>query len=351
MIPVMKPILPSYEIAREYLKRIELSRIYSNRGPLVRELETKYADLFGIESSRVVAMANATLALQACVQLSERKKWAVPNYTFAASGLAVLQAQKKLVLIEVRSEDWKIDLSLVDRTIYGLVPVIPFGAPINFANYSSFDDVVIDAAASLGAPIHGIEEMKSGHFIVFSLHATKVLGAGEGSIVVCGSIDAANELRSWLNFGFDEFRESNILGTNAKMSEFSAAFALSSYDNLETEKRDWLKLIEKKKLLLNYFDLDNFSDHLPGFRPYWIFDAQETDSDLLILKLKNRNIESRRWWPKPLSKMKIFGEIEVIGGDRVACSLSKGLLGLPFWRDMSIETLEEIVSVLHRELK
>lgn len=86
----------------------------------------------------------------------------------------------------------------------GIIPVMPFGSPVNIEDYLNWDCVVIDAAASLGSTLENVEKLKPDHFIVYSLHATKVLGAGEGSIVVCGSEDNAKKLCAWANFGFTE---------------------------------------------------------------------------------------------------------------------------------------------------
>src|SRR5260221_12082929 len=63
MVPIARPLLPSAEAIRPYLERIDKTRIYSNFGPLARELEARLAGHFGLSSDCAVSAANATLAL------------------------------------------------------------------------------------------------------------------------------------------------------------------------------------------------------------------------------------------------------------------------------------------------
>ncbi len=66
-IPVMRPSLPSFTNVQPLLQSIDASHIYSNRGPLVQALEIEYAIYLGMDPSLVVAVGNATQALQGLV--------------------------------------------------------------------------------------------------------------------------------------------------------------------------------------------------------------------------------------------------------------------------------------------
>ena len=87
---------------------------------------------------------------------------------------------------------------------------------------------IIDGAASLGS-IETLKNLPETSNLVFSLHATKYLGSGEGGLVVTGTKEIADELRSWSNFGFQGSRQSMTQGTNAKMSEIQAAGSIITY--------------------------------------------------------------------------------------------------------------------------
>lgn len=176
----------------------------------------------------------------------------------------------------------------------GIIPVMPFGSPVNIEDYLNWDCVFIDAAASLGSTLENVEKLKPDHFIVYSLHATKVLGAGEGSIVVCGSEDNAKKLCAWANFGFTETRNSNFLATNAKMSEIPAAYALAALDQKDVEQAEWTKVLNFKEKRLREMGMLNIWDLYPGFRPYWIFQIQDHTKNL-IENLNRNQIGNRTW--------------------------------------------------------
>ena len=349
-LPVMKPKLANFEMAATYLRQIDQNRVFTNYGPLVNQLESRYADFLGVKPENVVALVNATLAIQGCVQISKIQKWAIPNFTFAATAHAVALAGKELLLVEVSQSDWKMNLDFLNSSNLGIVPVMPFGSPVDIEDYAHWDHVVIDAAASLGSALTNIEKLKPDQYVVYSLHATKVLGAGEGSIVICGSEENAKLLRAWANFGFTKSRESTFLATNAKMNEFVAAYALAALDQKHIEEAEWTKVLDYKKKLMEEIGMLNISDLYPGFRTYWIFQIQD-NTESLIENLNKNGVGNRTWWSTPISSMPPFSQLEVIGGNSISIDLCKSLIGLPMWRDLSLNAVERIAEVIKSSTK
>ena len=145
----MKPQLATYEQVAPFLQRIDQSNIYSNHGPLVRELEEEYSKYLQVNKDLVVALSNATLAIQGLVSISKNSDWIVPDYTFSATGLAVLNANRNLHICDVNLNDWKIDIDLISekQKSFGVIPVMPFGSNIDFDPYEDFDDVIIEFLA------------------------------------------------------------------------------------------------------------------------------------------------------------------------------------------------------------
>jgi dTDP-4-amino-4,6-dideoxygalactose transaminase len=227
---------------------------------------------------------------------------------------------------------------------------MPFGSPVDIEEYANWDHVVIDAAASLGSTLSNIEKLKPDQYVVYSLHATKVLGAGEGSIVVCGSEENAKFLRAWANFGFMETRESRFLATNAKMNEFVAAYALAALDQKIIEEAEWTKVLGHKKWLMEEIGMLNISDLYSGFRPYWIFQIQE-NTQSLIENLNKNGVGNRTWWSTPISSMPPFSQLEIVGGDSISLDLSKRLIGLPMWRDLSLNAIEKIAEIVKSSIE
>jgi dTDP-4-amino-4,6-dideoxygalactose transaminase len=352
-IPVMRPTLATFKQLEPYLKRIDENHVYSNRGPLVSELENSYATHLKTDAELVVAVANATLAIQGLVANSSVDDWLVPDFTFTATGLAVLNTSKNLHLCDVQISDWKIDTDLISTEYknYGLLPVMPFGMPINFNPYLEHDTVVIDAAASLGQAPPDFAKMKKDWAVVYSLHATKVLGAGEGGLVVCGNLEMAEKLRAWINFGFVNGRNSDIQGTNGKMSEIHASYGLFSLSNIDVEGEEWMAAQE---FVATSSSENNWISHInqkASFQPYWIaqFDSK-SQKEMVLTALSNVGIQSREWWPTPLQAQRAFVSSIKVGVQKNAKHISSTHLGLPMFRGISFATIERIINTINNEL-
>lgn len=87
-IPLLVPDVPDPQALLPYLQRMHASRYYSNGGPLVRELEARFAERFGVSRAQVATVASATLGLELVLQslgLREGARVLVPTFTFAAT--------------------------------------------------------------------------------------------------------------------------------------------------------------------------------------------------------------------------------------------------------------------------
>jgi len=182
--------------------------------------------------------------------------------------------------------------------------------------------------------------------VVFSVHATKVLGAGEGGIAVCGSPELAKTLTAWGNFGFESARTSSIAGTNAKMSEFNSAAGLASLEHRQEELESWQELRQKTNdISKRHLEL-NSSQLIRGATPYWILElGSSPEANALESHMNSAGIQTRRWWSKPLSKMPLFSAT----GNRptpVTTKLSETHVGLPFFLEISEVQLADIARLL-----
>jgi dTDP-4-amino-4,6-dideoxygalactose transaminase len=342
----MKPKLPTYDQIEKYYKKIDQNRLYSNRGPMLRLYEENLSKFLNVPKDNIVLIANATLALEGLIRISEPTEWVLPSFTFAATGLAVINSGVSYELLDVDPVTWNLNLSKKSNSHVnrGIVQVIPFGDKVKVDTTNLLSPVIIDAAASLGNQEINLDQIKSSDAIVFSLQATKVLGCGEGGLVVCGSIALANKLRSWLNFGFCDSRNSETIGTNAKLSEYSCAVGLASLDFWVEEKSEWdqrhnlnQQISSTLKITPPYIN----SNHVT---PYWIvyFESEE-HRHKVVNALNSHGIESRLWWSGGLHKMRVFHSTNNFENTEL---ISKRYLGLPNSRDLSFETINKIGQVI-----
>lgn len=341
----MRPHLPTAEQVRPWLEAMDASHTFSNFGPLVRELENQHAKRLRVDPERVVSVANATLGLMGAVARSAAATWVVPAFTFPASAHAVLAGKKDLEFRDINPDTWLLEPGDVPGSS-GIMPVMPFGASIDLTLWENYQHVVIDAAASLGATKIDLSDLPRGWVVVFSLHATKVLPAGEGGLAVFGDIDSARDFRAWTNFGFAGTRLSCMPAINAKMSETTAAYGLASLQEWSVELRDWQAAHEQAQSINTAFGLRSPVELTNGVHPYWIVQADSAEArDQIEEQMRSADIETRRWWPVPLQEMPAFNRWRTdTPHARHAANTS---VGLPMFRGLRTADFDSIRKALH----
>jgi dTDP-4-amino-4,6-dideoxygalactose transaminase len=342
-VKVLMPDMPKLPNVMAFLSRIEDSGLYSNFGPIEREYRERISEIIKLDVDRIATATNATIAIQGCCQVMNLHKWQVPNWTFPATALAAGMASTSLELIEIDNSNWRMQIRDTGEA-KGRVTVEPFGDAIQLSSYTGLQNLVIDAAASLGN-LQDLSSLEPSQAIVFSLHATKILGCGEGSLIVFGDKDLCREFKVWSNFGFDGTRESVIpSSTNAKLSEISAAYALANLIEFPSKKPIYLEY----RRIVN--EISTNLGILPQFlnsnivSPYWLVQFSNKElRDFAESELQLSGIETRRWWPKLLSEMKAF-QVDNVYAESTphAKYISETTLGLPFHLRMKVSDFYDV---------
>ena len=347
-IPVMKPSPQPPSNSYDRLEKVHQRRVFSNFGPEVVELEEELSRLLGVNPSQVVVTSNATIGLSGALQISAAPRFRLPSFTFAATAHAILQSSKRGEFSDINESTCQIRLpqgAEVDQQT-GTLLVLPFGAGLKAFDWGPSEEVVVDAAASIFACLPDLRLMPKSTAIVFSLHATKCIGVGEGGVVVFGSQTRAMKFRKWINFGFDSGRISSSLGTNGKMSEYIAALLNTELENLAKTREEWISaraLIESVSASgMKLFKGQGATE----ISPYWIvFFQNEKLRNKAIFSLRENAIESRLWWGTGCHNMPAFGAIKRASLP-VTEKLAKTYLGLPFFRGITRDQVERIVRTL-----
>lgn len=341
-VPVMRPRLPTADAIVGYLREIDGANVYANFGPLEERLRARLAAFVDCDPDRVVTFANATLAIAGLVSISDLAAWDVPSFTFPASAHAVLQAGKSLHIADIAADSLRISPASC-RVGAGRIDVMPFGAGISpQALEADCPGLIIDAAASLGAENTSLRHIRPGDAVVFSLHATKVLGCGEAAFAVCGSAAQARRLRTWSNFGLFWSRDSEIVGTNAKLSEYAAAVAHAALDHWPEQALEWRRSQSLVRAAGAAFGLESLPPTPPEVSPYWIvmFDgpAQAEHVERVFAGL---GIGTRRWWSRGLHRMPAFAALAA-GDFPVTDWIAGRYLGLPVFLGI---TADEVAAI------
>lgn len=210
----------------------------TNDGPMVKELEARLVELTGTRNC--VAVTNGTVGLELVARaLALEGEVIVPAFTFIATAHAFEWLGIRPVLCDVRPTDFTIDASMVEalvtRDTTAIVGVHLWGRPCDVDGLSAIASehglsLVFDAAHAIGCTHGGVSVGRFGSAEVLSFHATKVINSFEGGAVLTEDDDLAERLRRFRNFGFTGVDSVDGIGTNAKMSEISAAMGITSLD-------------------------------------------------------------------------------------------------------------------------
>lgn len=264
-ILALVPALPDTETLIPYLRRIDATNWYSNYGPLWREFRDAFsvwlAERTGVESVHVAFTANGTIAIELALRARATPGHSyclMPSFTFVATAHAVCNAGLIPYFTDVDPYSLVLTPEIAERALRrvprkpaAIVVVSAFGAPPDLENWRQFErtyhiPVVFDAAAA-AASLDSIGNQP----VTVSLHATKVLGVGEGGAVITTDGELAKRITAMTGFGYlGDQRISLLRGGNYRISEYTAAVGLAALAGLDakiaklravmTEYRGWL---------------------------------------------------------------------------------------------------------------
>lgn len=346
-IPIFKPKLPSHEVLSKYFSQIDENRWYSNFGPLTSELEERLSDYFAVEKDCIVALSNGTAALEAAIDMcGNQSSWSCPSWTFAATPSALLRSKRQLRFIDV-DNDWRIRTNN-DFDYPNILEVLPFGDRVKLSKWNEPKGTVLfDAAASFDSLFNfGKDAVNYEWGLIVSLHATKSLPAGEGGLFISNNSDWVHRVRAWSNFGFVNDRESSFVGTNAKMSEYTAAIALASLDVWEESRSKWEKQLKWMKQISELANLTIYPAAQSNYiAPYFIIETSKANIKSIEIEFSQANIETRKWWSKGCHTMNAFKHLPTSDLSKTE-NLSETTLALPYYVDLSADDKKRIENAL-----
>ncbi len=344
-IPTMRPKLPAADRLIPYLQSIDASRTYSNFGPLARTFEDRLAAQHGLPGGTVTTVANASIGLTvALTALGARPGTlcVIPAWTFVASAHAATMAGLTPFFVDVDPQTWAIDPDSIANvirdapgTVGAVMPVMPFGRPIDSAAWDRFRSrtglpVVIDAAAGFDAVTPGASPA------VVSLHATKVFGIGEGGVVLSRDTDLIRSIRTRSNFGFDGTREATVASANAKLSEYHAAVGLAALDEWTGVRAEWIAVARGYREALPESNQLRFQE---GFGQSWIastcvMSVGSSEAARVVESLRRAGVETRQWWGHGAHAHRATEAFPRTALPATE-ALAKSTLALPFFRDLT----------------
>lgn len=345
-IRFVHPKPPALARLRGWLDPMLESGRLTNLGPNVQAFEQAIARAAG--TAECVTVANATLGL-----ILVPWAWGLqgeviaPSFTFSASIHALVWAHLTPVLVDVDSRTLTIDPRAVEAAITprtsAILAVCVFGIPPHLDALEAIARrhklrLLCDTAQGFGSRYHGRPLGGFGDAEVFSFHAAKVLPTGEGGAVVTNDRLLARRIRLATNFGNPGSGDCEVIGLNAKMTEWSAILGLAGLETFEAD------LAQRRALWDAYASR---LSRLPGVRIPELPDAHcqgngqnfslvideaqfGLSRDELQRVLEAEGVECKRYFDPPIHRMRAYQGASVrMGPLEVTERVARSTLSLP----------------------
>lgn len=351
MIPLSRPILGDEEQAA--VARVMASGMIA-AGPEVAAFEEEFAAFSGVRHA--VAVANGTVALQLglwALGVGQGDEVIVPSFTFAATANAVRMVGATPVFADIDPATFCITAQTVAPRITArtaaVMPVHLYGhmAPmreiIDLCSGHGIP-VVEDAAQAHGAMRDGQIAGSVGRFGAFSFYPTKNMTTGEGGMVTTDDGDLAETLRLLRNHGMRRRYHHEVLGTNARMTDISAAIGRVQLRKLDA----WTKLRRANADYYRTTMADAVTVPVEADRSlhvYHQYTVRTADREALIGRLEAVGIGYGIYYPVPCHRseyLALAGTPELPETDRAAGEV----LSIPVRPDLTEEERETIVAAV-----
>lgn len=357
MINVTKTFLPPQEEYNNLVKRAWDKIWLTNRGGLTLELESKLKKYLGIDS--IIITNNGTIPLQIALKLLGNGGEIITTpFSYVATTAAIIWENCKPVFVDIHPDYLTIDETKIEAAITSKTTAIlathVFGNPCYVEAIEAIAKkhnlkVIYDAAHSFGVKYKNQSVFNFGDISTCSFHATKLFHTGEGGALFCKDNNLFDKLFYSHNFGHNGPLDFHGLGINAKISELQSALGLAVFPYMD-------HIIEERRKVVAFYNSNlNFSktksikirENTEWNYSYYplIFDSEAT---LLKVQeaLNKSDIYPRRYFYPSLNT------IEYTKGEKMPISeaISSKILCLPLYVGLSTDELEQIVSIINKEI-
>lgn len=347
LVPLVRPELPAgiAPSCSDAFSQILASGQLTN-GEHVRRLEELAAEHLGVRECVAVSSCTAGLLLVLrCLDLEGEV--ILPSFTFFATGHAALWNGLEPVLVDCERDTFNIDPQQVREAISGrtaaIIAVHVYGNPAAAAELEAIAAehglrLVFDAAHGLGASVEGGPLGGLGDAEVFSLSPTKMVVAGEGGLVTTNDVALAARLRLARNYGDGGTYDCEVLGLNARMTEFQAVLGAAGLPDVEQRSADRERNVEAYVSVLGEQPGVAFQRVRPGHSSSRkdlgiLLDEEEfgVSRDFVCAALERDNVQTRRYFDPPLHRQRLYRDCRRVGDLRNTEWISARVLNPPVY--------------------
>jgi dTDP-4-amino-4,6-dideoxygalactose transaminase len=361
----IKPTLPPLSAVLEmYTERYNDGTI--TNADLVRHFEHRVEEYCSVPNCIAVSSCTSGLALILRAFALKRREVILPSFTFFATGHAVLWNGLTPVFADCDSRTWTIDPESVESVITketgAIIGVHLYGNPCNIAALERVATkhnlrLIFDSAHAFGSRYQNRPIGQFGDAEVFSLSPTKLLVAGEGGLVTTNDTELARKLRAARNYGDLGTYDPEVLGLNARMSEFNAALGTAGLQLVASKVERHNAIAALYTTLLSEVPGMSFqhvnADDVNTFKDFSVsVDSARLgmNRDRLAEALLAENVTTKKYFSPPLHKQMLYRHYykerpsSLPHTDRIADTV----LSLPIYESISDETVKGVARAIKR---
>jgi len=355
MTPVTKTFLPPIEEYQQWVQKAFDNNWLTNRGELVKELETRLKDYLGIEW--ITITNNGTVPLQIAMKLLGKGGEIITTpFSYVATTASIVWESCTPIFVDIHPEyltidEAKIEAAITEKTTCILATHV-FGNPCDVDAIEKIAKrhnlkVVYDAAHCFGVTYNNKSIFDYGDVSTCSFHATKLFHTAEGGAMFAGDKELQHRLFYSHNFGHSGPLTFHGLGINGKISELQAAMGLAVLPYMQT-------ILSERKRVVDFYDSQLDFSRLQKMRirenTIWNYSYYPVifDSEEALLKAEGLLIESgvlpRRYFYPSLNTLSYVKNQHT----PLSQNISASVLCLPLFVGIEQGALDKIAMIINR---
>jgi dTDP-4-amino-4,6-dideoxygalactose transaminase len=357
VINVTKSFLPPLNEYIAYLKHIWDSGQLTNNGPLLKKLESELKAFLDVK--HLFFVANGTIALQIAINAIGAKGEIITTpFSYVATTSTIVWEGCYPVFVDIDPKTLCIDPGKIEEAItpntVAILPTHVYGIPCDVDSIEKLASkyhlrVIYDAAHTFGVDHQNKSLSSYGNISILSFHATKIFHTVEGGAIITDNDDLAHQIAYMRNFGHKGQEDFWGLGINGKNSEFHAAMGLCvlPYVNQIISARK--QISSRYDELLEAIDLTRPQCPANTVYNYAYYPVIFKNEEILLRvqkALNNKSIYPRRYFYPSLSQLPYVNTQK----NMISDAISKRVLCLPLYEDLSLDTVAEIADIIIRNV-
>tara|TARA_B100000686_G_scaffold341462_1_gene418882 strand:+ start:80 stop:1180 length:1101 start_codon:yes stop_codon:yes gene_type:complete len=333
-----------------------------SEGMFVSNFEKKFSKF--VHAKYSIAVSNGTAALEIAFRTINisNKEVIVPTNTFFATIIAIIKAGGKPVFCDNKPNSPEMDIKEIKNKITKktkAICIVHVGGIIsndcsNIVKICKKKKIYLieDAAHAHGSFLNkDLYAGTIGDIGCFSFYPTKVMTTGEGGMITTNNKKFYEKMNSFKNFGRGKNPNFiNFLGSNNKISEFTAIFGLLELERIKK------RINKRKKIVMRYLEKLKYNDDYEviiqnkGRCSYYkCMIKTKLNSKIIEKYCKKNGIQlTGKVWDTPIHKQNVFQKYVKRNNLKNSEKFSKYHICPPNYPELTFDEIDYVCSILNK---